>query len=174
MNTRWDEYFVPDFNAGILTWKLRDESTGNPSDKRWNKQLAGKIAGTLNDRGYRVVCIGGRLYKAHRILWEMAHGAIPYGMQIDHRDRSRSNNRLSNLRLATHAENRRNSGMQSNNISGVKGVGYNKDTGKWIARVGKKYLGLFITFEEACDARKAEEVKLHGEFASIANTLHNG
>lgn len=41
----------------------------------------------------------------HRIIWESVHGPIPAGLQIDHRNGVRSDNRIANLRLATPKEN---------------------------------------------------------------------
>ena len=50
-----------------------------------------------------------------------------------------------------------------NNTSGIKGVNFNKDTGKWMARIqvmGKsKYLGLFATLEEAAQAMNEARAK---------------
>ena len=43
--------------------------------------------------------------RSHRIIWEMHHGPIPKGMQIDHIDGDCANNKLENLRLATNREN---------------------------------------------------------------------
>jgi hypothetical protein len=89
---------------------------------------------------------------------------------IDHINGNRSDNRFSNLREATHAQNRANS--KHTNKIGLKGVGLIKwiPEGKrrWRAQIthNKKviHLGCFHTKEEAhlayCDAAK----KLHGEF----------
>lgn len=41
----------------------------------------------------------------HRIIWESVHGPIPAGLQIDHRNGIRNDNRIANLRLATPQEN---------------------------------------------------------------------
>ena len=44
----------------------------------------------------------------HRAVWETFNGPIPKGMEIDHIDGDSFNNKLSNLKLVTHAENTRN------------------------------------------------------------------
>jgi len=44
---------------------------------------------------------------AHRIIWEHVHGPSPAGMQVNHRDGVKSNNRISNLELVTNSGNRR-------------------------------------------------------------------
>ena len=111
----------------------------------------------------------GKGHLAHRILYEMANGPIPEGLQIDHMDQNKGNNALSNLRLATNTENMRNTGAYSNNTSGVKGVHWDKARGKWVAEIvhhGRMiYLGLFADFAEAVSARKAAEPLYHGAFA---------
>lgn len=47
------------------------------------------------------------LYR-HRVIWHYFNGEIPIGLQIDHIDGNRKNNRLDNLRLVTHKENMNN------------------------------------------------------------------
>lgn len=44
-----------------------------------------------------------------RIVWEAHMGAIPPGLEVDHMNRVRDDDRLSNLRLVTHSGNIRNS-----------------------------------------------------------------
>lgn len=42
--------------------------------------------GSLDTTGYGLKRVEGRLYKAHRLAWQMANGAsIPEGMQVLHR-----------------------------------------------------------------------------------------
>jgi hypothetical protein len=43
--------------------------------------------------------------RGHRIVWESFNGKIPNGLEIDHIDRNKHNNKLKNLRLVTHSEN---------------------------------------------------------------------
>lgn len=55
--------------------------------------------------GYLVVPVssGGRCFNVlvHRLMWACANGAIPAGMQINHLDGDKWNNRLANLELTT-------------------------------------------------------------------------
>lgn len=44
----------------------------------------------------------------HRLVWETFNGEIPKGMEIDHINRDKTDNKLSNLRCVTHIQNMRN------------------------------------------------------------------
>jgi HNH endonuclease/Homeodomain-like domain len=50
-----------------------------------------------------------RSVMAHRVIWEWAHGPIPEGLQINHKDLNKQNNRMDNLELMTNLENIRHS-----------------------------------------------------------------
>jgi hypothetical protein len=87
---------------------------------------------------------------------------------LDHKDGDPSNNRISNLRLATNQENIRNSRIRRDNTSGMSGVWLSRDKKQWEVKikVGVKrlYVGIFSSFEDACKARKAAEIQYFGEF----------
>lgn len=51
--------------------------------------------------GYRTVKRAGRSYLEHRLVWEAAHGPIPSGMQVHHKNGNKRDNRLENLELMT-------------------------------------------------------------------------
>lgn len=62
--------------------------------------------------------------------------------------------------------------MFANNTSGVKGVCWAKETGRWQAGIKKDgrqiYLGQFDTLEAAAAARAQAEQKYFGEFSRAA------
>ena len=130
---------------------------------KWNSCYANKEAlkQTKND-GYKRGLIWRQTYPAHRIAWAVFYGSWPSD-QIDHINGVKDDNRISNLRDVTHAENNKNKSMQSNNTSGVNGVRWNKADRKWRAFITVekkfKYLGGFQEIEDAIAARKAAEVK---------------
>jgi hypothetical protein len=82
----------------------------------------------------------------HRFVYELAHGPIPAGLQIDHINGDKTNNFLSNLRIVTNQQNHFNQ-------TKAKGYSWNKRVQKWMAGIrlnGKeKYLGLYDSEAEA-------------------------
>lgn len=62
-----------------------------------------------NADGYVLIMVGGKQVREHRFVWEQAYGPIPPGVEIDHINGVRDDNRIENLRLVTHAQNNRNS-----------------------------------------------------------------
>lgn len=171
MEINWHDYFIADFEAGTLKWKERPihHFTDDGHRKMWNARYAGNDAGYFDARGYRRVKLFRKRHYAHRIIFEMDRGPIPEGLQVDHIDQNKSNNRLDNLRLATNAENQHNRRRNSANRSGVKGVSWSSARQKYYAHLvvnGKSVLHhSFSSLDEAAKAH-AEACRLHqGEFA---------
>lgn len=127
----------------------------------------GKPCGSVNKHlGYVEIYVDGAKHNAHRLAWIYVHGYIPEGMRPDHENRVRHDNRLGNLRLATHAQNMQNCKLRVDNTSGIKGVSFDTTRGKWAAAVGRRKLGRFDTREEAAAARTAAALAAFGEFAT--------
>jgi hypothetical protein len=105
--------------------------------------------------------------KLHRFLIN-----APEGSCVDHISGDTLDNRKSNLRICSLAENSRNSKLSKANTSGYKGVSFDKKNGKWrafITKNRKQYsLGYFETPEEAYRAYCEASKKYHGEFGRIA------
>ena len=124
------------------------------------KVVVGKLAGTINDRGYIVIAISKKLYRAHRLAWFYVHGVWPKD-QIDHVNHVRTDNRLINLREASNQENSKNMSISKNNTSGVTGVSWSKEDRAWRAaiRANLKYIYLGQSkdkFEAICLRKSAE------------------
>lgn len=78
------------------------------------RQISPRRAENTGGKGYLRVTMhtpgeGLSQTMAHRLVWESVNGTIPDGMQINHKDLNKQNNRLSNLELVTGAENIRHS-----------------------------------------------------------------
>lgn len=159
--------YCPD--TGVLTWRKRDgESRGV---KTFNTHFGGEQAGTIDKgHGYQRVKMHGKLYLAHRIAWTIFHNYWPN--EVDHINQVRTDNRISNLREVTRAENMRNKKRYKNNMSGASGVYWHVQHRKWYADVGVNGKHVFVgLFSSKHDAQKAREdaanklgyTKLHGE-----------
>ena len=135
---------------------------------RYGRFKAGTIATSRHNKGYLQVQFSkdGRKfhYLAHRVAWLLHTGEDPGDMEIDHIDGQRSRNIFSNLRLVGRQENSRNMSKFKSNTSGVTGVYWDKEKGKWMARItdhGKlQNLGYFYDKFEAIRARKSAENRL--------------
>lgn len=122
--------------------------------------------GSKGSHGYRSVAIGRTIVLNHRVIWEHAHGPIPHGMQIDHINGVKDDNRIANLRLVTVSQNQQNRlRHQINNSIGVKGVYKHSQCSRWSAEIAvnqvKFHLGLFPTIGEAQAAYAGAAALLH-------------
>lgn len=171
----WHEYFTCDADAGILYFKERPREMFSTLRgwRVWNAQNANRAVGSPNAAGYLMVRLNKkRLYVVHRIIWEMVNGPIPDGMEVDHENTAKSDNKISNLRLATHSQNGFNKRKPRTNTSGYKGVTFHRATRKWASQIvanGKRiHIGLHESKDEAYAAYKVAAKNIHGEFARVA------
>ena len=95
----------------------------------------------------------------------------PKGMVVDHIDGNGLNNRKSNLRICTKAQNVHNSRPRTNTSSKYKGVFWNKANKKWSATIHKgdkwTYIGGFDDEKEAARAYDRKAAEFFGEFAYL-------
>ena len=134
--------------------------------KRSGRAKAGSVAGTVKVGGYIQIRACGGLHYAHRIAWMFEHGKWPEG-HIDHIDGNPMNNRISNLRdvsVGTNMENQRRAHV-SNKSSGLLGVSFDKQTGRWMAKISilnkTKNLGRFSDKDKAHEAYVTAKRQLH-------------
>lgn len=144
-----------------LRWKIK------PSAKVHVEDIAGVLT---KQKGFRV-CIRGKNYQVHRILYQLYHNIeiLDPRIEIDHIDLNRANNSPNNLRICTYSENSRNVLKHKDNISGYKGVfPNNSKKNPYRARIRHngvdECLGCFPTAKEAHEAYCVRAKKVHGEF----------
>jgi hypothetical protein len=141
------EHFDYDPGTGLLT-----------------RKKTGRVYDTPASSGYVLISVSGRTYMAQNLAWLYVHGELP-DCVVDHIDRDRSNNRITNLRLATKRENAQNKSLARNSRSGVKGVHPVKGRGLWRAEIyvngDRKKIGYFKDFDEAVAARRSAELLHH-------------
>lgn len=117
--------------------------------------------------GYAVTKIDSKFVALHQMILPPIHG-----VETDHINRDRLDNRVENLRYVTKGQNRFNSGGLRNNTSGHKGVFYFKRIDRWGARRGNpgKYLGCFKTKAQAIRAYRDAVREKHRElFGSVGS-----
>jgi hypothetical protein len=150
--TRAHELFTYDPHAGEIRRKVGRQGV-----------KAGDLAGSPDDKGYRIVCVDYQKVKAHRLAWLMTYGSWPEG-EIDHIDGDPANNRISNLRDVSASENNRNRSRCTRNKSGIVGVCWDSRVSKWIAYIKagaiKRRIGGFCCLLDAAAARKSAELQL--------------
>ena len=131
-----------DETTGLFTWKVRNA-----------RAPAGSIAKSMDGKGYLRINIDCKNYSQHHLAWFYVYGIWPTGC-IDHIDRNKLNNAISNLRDVSLSENQWNRNKGISKRTGLPtGVTIEKRTGKYVARIGVNwrtvYLGTFDTPEEA-------------------------
>ena len=153
--------YIPD--TGVLTWNYM------PSfPPQWNGKWAGRRAGSeLHADGRLSITIGPRVMVAARIIWKMVYGVDP-PREVDHKDGDPANDRLKNLRLASHHQNMRNKSPHRGKDL-PKGVSRCAGTDRLRASIYVdnkcQHLGMFDTPAEAHAAYCAAADKAFGEFA---------
>ena len=112
-------------------------------------------AGWIAKNGYGEIRLFSKRYLLHRLAWFYVHGQMPVD-EIDHINGNRADNRIVNLRLATHKQNCENVPLSPHNKSGYRGVSWHTKAKKWVVQVGhaKKvhHIGYFDVLEEAAIA----------------------
>ena len=151
--------------TGIFTWL----KVGR------NRSEHGKEAGYLDLGGYRIIRILGTNYWAHRLAFLYILGSIPE--EVDHINRTKDDNRWSNLRPATRSSNTCNVVVRRDSSSGIKGLHIDVARQSVQGRVKLNYeiyttcksYGTTRTKQEAIEEVTAwlhtTREEIHGEFA---------
>ena len=147
------------------------------------------VVGVANNTGkdflidyddYKIVCqytgnqksSGGYIYANHNgkriYLHRLLFNITQKDLCIDHINHNTLDNRRNNLRVVNNSQNQMNRDKPKQNTSGVKGVYWHKNKGKWQAniQVDNKllYLGIFDSKQDAIAARKSAEKEYFNEY----------
>jgi hypothetical protein len=139
---------------------------------RNSRAVKGQLAGAVSGK-YKLICLHGKPFLAHRITFYMANGNCPDF--IDHIDNNGHNNHIDNLRPATRSENQLNRKLAKSNISGVKGVSWSKREKTWYACLNingiNKNLGYFKSLDMAKEFIELAREMAHGKFTNHGVSL---
>lgn len=143
------DFISYDPNSGLLTWKKKPGSSVS----------VGSVIGNKTKHGRSIVDFRGMRIGSNRVAWCLFYKEWPK-LEVDHINGDPSDDRISNLRLATRSQNVYNQLPRSN--TGHKGVRYYK--GGFEASIKHNgtgfYLGRYRTLDEAVESRKKMEAEL--------------
>lgn len=106
--------------------------------------------------------------RMHRLLMNVTDSRII----VDHKNRNRVDNRKDNLRIATRAENNRNSKARNGCSSKYKGVSYHPKKKKFFVRIQDKHVGYFTNEIAAANMYNIKAKELYGDFAYVNDCLY--
>ena len=135
--------------------KIDREDVATASQRSWH----------ISPKGYAQCWIDNRRVLLHRLIL-----SPPKGVQVDHTNGDRLDNRRSNIRLCTHKQNMQNQKMHKTNTSGFIGVfRATKSTYHAQLRIDGKprHLGSFLCPIEAAIFRDVAALEIRGEFARL-------
>ncbi len=135
-----------------LTERRKSRPDGTPPVIEWdevpclNPDLEGPchvFRGCKTRHGYGQVSQSGKVFKAHRYVWEQKHGPIEEGKVIDHRCRNRACINVDHLRVVTPSinskENVEGAAWQVNAVKThcPQGHPYDEENTRWLQ--GRRY-----------------------------------
>jgi len=140
---------------------INDHSLPGVVDHRWS----------LTPEGYLESWMDGGNIRLHRYLMK-AH--LSEGLEVDHVNGNKLDNRIENLRIVTRQQNQFNSKPSKNSFSKYKGVSFDKNSAHkkpifaQIMHNRKNYrLGTYTSEEEAARAYDKKAIELFGEYAYL-------
>jgi len=155
---RLKELLDYDPDTGIFTRRLNASS----------RARLGKKAGAINSGGYLQTRLERKMYLNAWLAWLYIYGRWPTKW-MDHINGNRADNRLCNLREANETQNAHNAKKNNKNTSGFKGIGWDKRSGRWRARITinwkRIHLGRFEDKYQAAFEYDKAAIKYHGDYA---------
>ena len=123
--------------------------------------------------GYTMITVKNKMYYAQKLIWLYMTGFWPpKGLSVDHKNRNKKDNRLINLRLATHEQNTQNRTKSywkeyKGITETVKANGFKSYRCALRVNGVDKFWGPFEDKEDAARSYDLAALKWHKEFASI-------
>lgn len=142
-----------DPDTGEFTWRV--------DAGRWGSIKAGTKAGAPMGNGYLCIGLDGKNYSAHRLAWQHYYGEAP-PTYIDHINRVKTDNRITNLRPADRYQNAQNTALREDNKTGYRGVVKVREKFMATIKFNERQirLGTFKTAKEASDFYESVAARL--------------
>ena len=132
-----------------------------PDGKVYNQKFKRYLKYGSDGSGYLHVILSKdgniKLHKIHRLVGTHYIPNPDNKICLDHINRDKTDNRVENLRWATHSENNQNRGIQNNNKLGIKNICYNKRFDRYVYQKMVNFIThtkRFKTLEEAIEYKK--------------------
>ena len=163
---RAHESLAYDPETGVFSWR--------ESRRGVRPGVCGRVS---KAHGYHDICVDFRLYRAHRLAFLLMAGDLPPpDFDVDHINGNKTDNRWTNLRLATRSQNSINAKPRAHSASPAHGVTWDATRQKWRAQIrvdGRKVnLGRYAELSEAQRAYTSASARYHGAFAPAHVAAH--
>jgi hypothetical protein len=116
--------------------------------------------------GYYIINVNGENRYWHRMVYEKFINVIPNGMEVDHINNIRDDNRIENLQLLTHQKNSSKKSIRSDNKTNYPCVQFCNKVKKWYAQITidciSIWLGYHLTAEQAFICYLENKIYYHG------------
>lgn len=180
---RFDDYaeyfeYSPDSPSGLTRIKSVSGSNGSKLGKLGS--CGHKRTRSCGAQSW-MIKFKNRNAQVHRVIWQLINGEIPAGFVVDHIDGNSLNNKISNLRVVSQAENSRNTRKDKDNTSGITGVYFYTDSRSnrsyWCAnshnlkgeRISRYFsvekVGFDEAYQSACEHRQQMIAELNAQGA---------
>ena len=123
----------------------------NPDTGEISRHDRKNSGGSIDKDGYLIIKIKRRQFKAHRLAWVKIYGVAPT-YNIDHINRNRLDNRISNLRDVPQKINNQNTVGKINADTGYIGISLDRTTNGLLAKFTTRLRGKAYRFRAVNDA----------------------
>lgn len=163
-----NKFIVEEEICRIQLYNKAQEVVGEAIIDRQDMRKCRRYKWSLNGGGYVGAKVNGKSVFLHSHIMGVKGS---YLIQVDHRNRVRTDCRRKNLRIASSGQNKMNRVTQKVCSSVYRGVSFDRKSGKWRSTVtaegGQHYIGLFEDEIVAAKAFDKVASELQGEFAVL-------